>query len=169
MFRLPSDGTHELEAAELAVEILGGGPGSRLYDRLVRRDEVATEVWCGVQRFAGGPSSAFVQAMGPDLTAIATALNEELVRMAAEGPAEGETERAVAQAERAYLERTETVSGLANALSHHATLFGDPALLFTAPARAAAVTSADVQAIAARWLLPESGAVLTYSPEGGVA
>jgi predicted Zn-dependent peptidase len=166
MFRLPPDGTHDLEAAEIAVEILGGGPGSRLYDRLVRRDEVATEVWAGVQRFASGPSSAFVQAMGPDLAAIEAALNEELARLAAEGPAEGETERAVAQAERAYLERTETVSGLANALSHHATLFGDPALLFSAPARAAAVTSADVKATAARWLPPESGAVLTYSPEG---
>jgi predicted Zn-dependent peptidase len=162
MLRLPPDGTPELEAAELAAEILGGGSGSRLYDRLVRRDEIATELAMSVIRFADGPSAAIIEAMGPDTEAIAAAIDEELAAFASGGPADDETARAVALAERASLERTETVAGLANSLSQQATQFGDPARVFGAPARAAAVTSADIQDIAARWLAPGVRAVVTY-------
>ncbi|GAA2108123.1 pitrilysin family protein [Actinomadura alba] len=162
MLRLPADGTHELEAAELATEILGGGSGSRLYDRLVRRDEIATELGASVIRFVDGPSAALIQAMGPDTEAIAAAIDEELEAFAANGPDEDEAVRAVALAERGFLESTETVTGLANSLSQQATQFGDPARVFSAPARAAAVTSADIQNVAARWLAPGARAVVTY-------
>jgi predicted Zn-dependent peptidase len=162
MLRLPVDGTHEIEAAELATEILGGGTGSRLYDRLVRRDEIATELGASVIRFADGPSAALIQAMGPDTEAIAAAIDEELEAFAANGPEEDEAVRAVALAERGFLERTETVTGLANSLSQQATQFDDPARVFSAPARAAAVTSADIQNVAARWLAPGARAVVTY-------
>lgn len=169
MFLLPSDGTVEIEAADLAADILGGGPGSRLYDRLVRRDQIATELWFGAQRHASGPSTAFLQVMGPDLKAIAAAVDEEISTFLTDGPTEEETVRAVAQVERGFLERTETVSGLANALSHYATLFGDPALLFSSPARAAAVTDNDIRSAAQRWLRPQTRTVLTYTPEGAAS
>ncbi|MBC6457327.1 M16 family metallopeptidase [Actinomadura sp. HBU206391] len=162
MFRLPPDGTSDLEAAELAAEILGGGTGSRLYDRLVRRDEIATELGVSVIRFASGPSAALVEAMGPDTNAIAAAIDEELTAFAASGPDDDEAARAVALAERGFLERTETVTGLANSLSQQATQFGEPARVFSAPARAAAVTSADIKNVAARWLSPGARAVVTY-------
>jgi predicted Zn-dependent peptidase len=163
MLRLPPDGTPEIEAAELAVEILGGGSGSRLYDRLVRRDEIAVDVGASVIRLAGGCSAAVVEAMGPDTDAIAAAIDAELAAFVAAGPAEDETVRAIALAERGFLERTETVTGLANSLSHQATQFGDPARVFTAAARAAAVTAADIHGVAARWLAPASRAVVTYA------
>jgi predicted Zn-dependent peptidase len=164
MFRLPQDGGAEIEAAELAVDILGGGSGSRLYDRLVRKDEIATEIWFGVQRYAAGPSTAFLQALGPDTAVIEAAVNEELAEFGRTGPTAEEAERAIAQAERSFLERTETVAGLANALSHSATLFGDPAMIFSAPARAAAVAPADIQAAGAQWLAPQARATVTYVP-----
>lgn len=134
MFTLPTDGGDDVEAAELAVEILGGGSGSRLYDRMVRRDQIATEVWAGVTRLASGPSLAIVDAIGPEPDKIAAVLDEELERFAADGPDADETARATAQAERGFLEQTETVTGLANALSQNATQFGDPARVYTAPA-----------------------------------
>ncbi len=164
MFRLPKDGTAELEAADLAVEILGGGAGSRLYERLVRKDQSATEVWFGIQRYVSGPSTAFLQALGSDPEAIEAALEEELARLAAEGPTPEETERAIAQAERSFLERTETVTGLANALSQSATLFDDPAQIFGAPARAAAVTAEQIRQVTAQWLAPQGRVTLTYHP-----
>jgi predicted Zn-dependent peptidase len=166
MLPLPADGGAEIEAAELAVEILGGGSGSRLYDRMVRREEIATEVWGGVTRLVGGPSLAIVEAIGPDVAALADVLDEELARFAASGPDADETARAIAQAERGLLERTETVTGLANSLSANATQFGDPARVFTAASRAAAVTSADIQRVAAQWLAPGARSVLTYENAG---
>ncbi|WP_285696951.1 pitrilysin family protein [Actinomadura sp. NBRC 104412] len=166
MFPLPTDGGTDIEAAELAVEILGGGSGSRLYDRMVRRDEIATEVWAGVTRLVGGPSLAIVDAIGPDPRKIAEVLDEELERFATDGPDADEAARATAQAERGFLEQTETVTGLANALSQNATQFGDPARVFTAPGRAAAVTAAQIKDMAAQWLKPGGRSVLTY---GGTA
>ncbi|MBA9003429.1 MULTISPECIES: M16 family metallopeptidase [Thermomonospora] len=162
MLPLPVDGGSEIEAAELAVEIIGGGTGSRLYDRMVRRDQIATEVWTGVTRMVGGPSLAIVEAVGPDPAKIAEVLDEELARFAAEGPTEDETARATAQAERGLLERTETVTGLANALSANATQFGDPARTFTAAARAAAVTAEEIKDAARRWLAPGARTALSY-------
>ncbi|MQY04194.1 M16 family metallopeptidase [Actinomadura macrotermitis] len=162
MFPLPGDGGADIEAAELAVEILGGGSGSRLYDRMVRRDEIATEVWAGVTRLVGGPSLAIVDAVGPDPAKIAEVLDEELARFAAEGPDADETARATAQAERGFLEQTETVTGLANALSANATQFGDPARVFSAPSRAAAVTADQIKDMAGRWLVPGSRTALNY-------
>ncbi|WP_433333251.1 M16 family metallopeptidase [Spirillospora sp. CA-294931] len=162
MFPLPSDGGAEIEAAELALEILGGGSGSRLYDRMVRRDQIATEVYAGVTRLADGPSLAILDAVGPDPEKIAAVLDEELTRFAAEGPDADETARATAQAERAFLEQTETVTGLANALSQNATQFGDPSRVFTAPGRAAAVTAAEIKEMASRWMTPGARSVLTY-------
>ncbi|HEX2315783.1 MAG TPA: pitrilysin family protein [Thermomonospora sp.] len=162
MLPLPPDGGPEIEAAELAAEILGGGSGSRLYDRMVRRDQIATEVWTGVTRLVGGPSLAIVEAIGPDTAKIAEVLDEELAAFAADGPTEDEAARAAAQAERGLLERTETVTGLANALSANATQFDDPARVFTAAARAAAVTAAEIKDAAARWLAPGARTALSY-------
>ncbi|REE96284.1 M16 family metallopeptidase [Thermomonospora umbrina] len=162
MLPLPSDGGRDIEAAELAAEILGGGSGSRLYDRMVRRDEIATEVWTGVTRLVGGPSLAIVEAIGPDTAKIAEVLDEELAAFAADGPTEDETARATAQAERGLLERTETVTGLANSLSANATQFDDPARVFTAAARAAAVTAAEIKDAAAHWLAPGARTALSY-------
>jgi predicted Zn-dependent peptidase len=51
---------------------------------------------------------------------------------------------------------------LPNSLSHQATQFGDPTRVFSAPARAAAVTPADIKNVAARWLAPGARAVVTY-------
>ena len=162
MFTLPADGGDDIEAAELAVEILGGGSGSRLYDRMVRRDEIATEVWAGVTRLVSGPSLAIVDAIGPDPDKIAAVLDEELQRFAEHGPDADEAARAAAQAERGFLEQTETVTGLANALSQNATQFDDPARVFTAPGRAAAVTGEAIKEMAARWLAPGARTALTY-------
>ncbi|TMQ99875.1 insulinase family protein [Actinomadura soli] len=162
MFTLPIDGGDDVEAAELAVEILGGGSGSRLYDRMVRRDEIATEVWAGVTRLASGQSLAIVDAIGPEPDKIAAVLDEELERFAADGPDADEAARATAQAERGFLEQTETVTGLANALSQNATQFDDPARVFTAPGRAAAVTGDAIKEMAGRWLAPGGRTALTY-------
>ncbi|MFC9976300.1 M16 family metallopeptidase [Spirillospora sp. NPDC127200] len=162
MFPLPTDGGSDIEAAELAVEILGGGSGSRLYDRMVRRDQIATEVWAGVTRLAGGPSLAIVDAIGPDAEKIAAVLDEELARFAEHGPDADETARATAQAERGFLEQTETVTGLANGLSQNATQFGDPARVFTAPGRAAAVTGDQIKDMARHWMKPGARTALTY-------
>lgn len=55
-YRLPSDGTRESDAADLALTVLGGGESSRLHNRLVRRDRTAVAAGFGLLRLSGAPS-----------------------------------------------------------------------------------------------------------------
>ena len=166
-YRLPRDGTHECDAADVALAVLGEGTASRLYNRLVRRDRTAVAARVGLLRLAGAPSLGWldVKASGDaEIPQVEAAVEEELTRLGAEGPTAAEMERAQAQLERQWLDRLSTVAGRADELCRYALLFGDPQLAFTAINRILDVTAEEVRAVAAARLRPGNRAVLTYEP-----
>lgn len=168
-YRLPADGTPECDAADLAFGILGVGQASRLYDRLVRREELATSVMTHVQRLVGGVSTGALVAharAGVALKAVEEAIDDELARFVADGPTEHELARIAAQAERQSLRQLETVADRADHLSRYATLFGAPALALEEVDRWLVVRAEDVQAIAAQTMRPANRAVVTYHLDG---
>ncbi|MEU6530089.1 pitrilysin family protein [Streptomyces sp. NPDC046928] len=171
-YRLPSDGTRECDAADLALTVLGGGESSRLYNRLVRRDRTAVAAGFGLLRLAGAPSLGWldVKTSGDvEVPVIEAAVDEELARFAAEGPTAEEMERAQAQLEREWLDRLGTCAGRADELCRYAVLFGDPQLAFTAVQRVLDVTAEEVQAVAQARLRPDNRAVLVYEPTAAEA
>lgn len=165
LFRLPADGTDELEAVDLAVRVLGEGSSGRLVRRLVRREQLARMVAFGVNRMIGGASAAtlIVRARkGAALADIERVIDEELALFAADGPDAEEVDRARAQAERAWLEDIETFEDRADGFARFATLFGDPRLALTAIDRVNAVTAEQVHAAAVERLTRSNRAVLAY-------
>ncbi|MGW1392973.1 M16 family metallopeptidase [Streptomyces nigra] len=171
-YRLPSDGTRECDAADLALTVLGGGESSRLYNRLVRRDRTAVAAGFGLLRLAGAPSLGWldVKTSGDvEVPVIEASVDEELARFAAEGPTAEEMERAQAQLEREWLDRLGTCAGRADELCRYAVLFGDPQLAFTAVGRVLEVTAEEVQAVAQARLRPDNRAVLVYEPTAAEA
>ncbi|MDI9830701.1 pitrilysin family protein [Streptomyces sp. KAU_LT] len=171
-YRLPSDGTRECDAADLALTVLGGGESSRLYNRLVRRDRTAVAAGFGLLRLAGAPSLGWldVKTSGDvEVPVIEAAVDEELARFAAEGPTAEEMERAQAQLEREWLDRLGSCAGRADELCRYAVLFGDPQLAFTAVQRVLDVTAEEVQAVAQARLRPDNRAVLVYEPTAAEA
>ena len=171
-YRLPSDGTRECDAADLALTVLGGGESSRLYNRLVRRDRTAVAAGFGLLRLAGAPSLGWldVKTSGDvEVPVIEAAVDEELARFAAEGPTAEEMERAQAQLEREWLDRLGTCAGRADELCRYAVLFGDPQLAFTAVQRVLDVTAEEVRAVAQARLRPDNRAVLVYEPTAAEA
>jgi predicted Zn-dependent peptidase len=166
-YRLPQDGTRESDAADLALTVLGGGESSRLHNRLVRRDRTAVAAGFGLLRLAGAPSLGWLDVKlsgGVEVGQIESAVDEELARLAADGPTEEEMERAQAQLEREWLDRLGTVAGRADELCRFAVLFGDPQLALTAVGRVLDVTADEVRAVAAARLRPDNRAVLVYEP-----
>ncbi|MCK1798707.1 insulinase family protein [Streptomyces sp. XM4193] len=166
-YRLPHDGTRELDAADVALTILGGGESSRLYNRLVRRDRLAVTAGFGLLRLAGAPSLAWldVKTSGDaQIADIELAVDEELAAFAEHGPTAEELERAQAQLEREWLDRLATVAGRADELCRYAVLFGDPQLALTAVNRVLDIGSEEVRAVAAARLRPDNRAVLVYEP-----
>lgn len=167
-FRLPVDETPELDAVSLALDALGGLASSRLVRRLVRREQTALGVHATSWGFVDGVSLGFFVldiADGADTDAVESALVEELERFAVEGPTEAELDAALAQAERSWLSMLASQEERADALSHYASLHGDPGLVNTHLDRLRAVTPEQVREAAATWLRPESRAVVAYLSE----
>jgi predicted Zn-dependent peptidase len=171
MWRVPEDGTPGADAADIALEILGGGNGSRLASRLVRRDELARGVHAGLSRFVRGDSAASVIVRARTDAGIAeveAALDEELQLLADDGPTGEEMSRAIAMKEREWLDETSDFAGQADQLSRFASLFGDPGLAATVTARLREVTADQVRE-AARLVRPEHAARVIYPARGGAA
>ncbi len=165
LWRLPADGDPACDAAAVALRALADGPSSRLEVRLVRRERSAQAVGGGVERLIGGSAVGLVTVRaqdGHEITALESAVAEEITRLAADGPTERELAQARAGAEREYLEDTATFAGQADELGRHATLFGDPALADSVVDRLAAVAAADVMAVTREWLTPAAVATVRY-------
>jgi predicted Zn-dependent peptidase len=174
MYRAPAEGTDEIEAVDIACEILGGSESSRLVQRLVREDQLAQHASIGVNRLIGGTSAVFASARartGASLEVLEKTMLAEIAQLASDGPTEDELEIAKAQLTRQFLDATSTCAGLADKVSECATFFGDPLSINRVVDRLEAVTAEQVRDAAATWLGPENRAVLTYhlDPAGSAA
>jgi predicted Zn-dependent peptidase len=169
-FRLPVDDTPEFFASSLAMDIIGGLATSRLCQRLVRREQSATSVSAHAMGFVDGVSLGFMEidiAEGFSTDDVEAAVCEELVRFAEQGPTPIEMESAMAQTERGWLSSLASQEERADHICHSATLQDDAGYINTFLDRLAEVTPAQVQQVAARWLQPQSRAVVAYLKQDG--
>jgi zinc protease len=169
-FRLPVDDTPEFFASSLAMDVIGGLATSRLCRRLVRHEQSATSVSAHAMGLVDGVSLGFIMidvADGVSADAVEEAACEELVLFAEQGPTEIEMESAMAQTERSWLSSLASQEERADHICHFATLQGDSGYINTYLDRLAEVTPAQVQQAAARWLMPQSRAVVAYLKQDG--
>ena len=169
-FRLPVDDTPEFFACALAMDVIGGLATSRLHQRLVRREQIATSVSAHPMGFVDGVSLGFMAidvADGIHADVVEEATCEELTRFAEQGPTEIELESAMAQTERGWLSALAGQEERADQICHYATLQGDPGLVNTYLDRLGEVTAAQVQVAATTWLTPRSRAVVAYLKQDG--
>jgi len=164
-FRLPVDDTPQFFASSLAMDVIGGLATSRLYQRLVRREQIANSVSAHAMGLVDGVSLGFIGidvADGADPGAVETAACEELVRFAGEGPTAVEMESAMAQTERSWLSSLASHEERADHICHHATLQGDAHYINTFLDRLAEVTAEQVRDAAVTYIVPEARAVVAY-------
>jgi predicted Zn-dependent peptidase len=165
-WRLPPNSVTDPDifACDLALRILAGGPASRAHQALVRQLQYAQQVTAQTEPRAAGNSLGMVsvQAMpGVPDGAIEKALTVDMEMLAEFGPEAAELACAQAAAERQMLAHLSDSAGRAAALAQFTVTFGDPALVNTLPDRIAAVTPAQVRQATARWLRPDSAAIVT--------
>ena len=169
-FRLPPNSVTDPEifACDLALRILAGGPPSRAHQVLVRDMHAAQQLIARTDPRIGGNSLGMI--MVPAMPGVPADVTEkvlaaELGALGADGPGEEELARARAAAEREMLAHLSSSTGRAGALAHFTAAFGDPALVNTLPDRITAITPDQVRQAAARWLRPESAAIVTIRPD----
>ena len=153
----PSLTEEDNDLLNLAGDVLATGKNSRLFERLVYNDQIATSVQAGMfDNEIGGLffSSVTVQPDG-DLKEVEKALNEEIERLLKDGITEEELERAKTQRRSAFvrgLERVGGFGGKSDVLAMNAVYEGDPGAYRKSMDRLEAATAEDVTAAARRWL-----------------
>jgi zinc protease len=152
----------------LLGHILGGGPASRLYQKLVHEKQMAQDVTAYNQSLMLGSVFMICATARPQvaLEDLEKALDEELAAIQREGPLPEEVERArnSSQANHIFaLEEPGGINGLADRLNTYNHYLGDPGYLAQDLARYDAVSVADVQRVA-RSLAPEASVTVRGVP-----
>ena len=147
-------GDKRFPALELLTTILSQGQSSRLHQRLVEREQAATQA--GAFAEAGfDPGLLWVYAMlppGGDMARVESLLDDELAKIARDGVSADELAKARNLKASAFWRGMATINGKARALGTYEVFNGDYRKLFDAPSAYDAVSAADVQALAKRIL-----------------
>ncbi len=141
----------------MAAAVLGSGKNSRLYQRLVYRDQIATAVDVGLGPFEIG-SQFMIDAMvrpGGDVAAVERAVDEELRRFLRDGPTQDEIERVqtkVLGAAVRGLERIDGFGGKSQTLAQYQVYCGTPDRYTEELREVRQATPKQVRDVANRWL-----------------
>jgi predicted Zn-dependent peptidase len=169
-WKAPARRTPDAYALMLASELLLEGESSRLYQKLVKGDESVVGVQGGVAE-RRGPSSLYLFAIPkPDCTTeeIRRTINEEIARLATEGPSAEEMEKLRNTLLNDSVRGRQTTMYRAQRLAEYTLYDGDPHLINTEIERYLAVTAAQIKDVVARYLHTDNHALIeiTPAPEG---
>src|SRR5690606_35554713 len=145
---------------DLAADVLANGKTSRLYERLVSRERLATDVSAAQnsRELCGFVQLAATAAPGRSLAEIARVVNEEIARLAGDGPTEDEVERGRVQAEAQFMFRLQTVGGFggkSDQLNAYNTFVKDPGYFGRDLQRYRDVTRESLGGVVERYLGPD--------------
>ncbi len=155
-------------ALDVLQYVLSQGESSRLYRALVRGPELATSVDVSFES-AILPELFWVYAQarpGKSLAAVQAAILRELAKVRTQPPDARELRKAKNLLQAGYVRGLKTVSGKANQLGFYETVYGDYAEMFREVGRWEAVTAADVQRVAQKYLDEQAQTTVELIPGG---
>lgn len=163
----PTPGQHnpDLFALEFLGKILATGRSSRLYQRLVDKDQLALQAASSPFMLDQAGIFAFIAVanQGVGIPAMEKAIDEEIARIQAEGVTEEEFQKTRNQQEAEFVSSFGSVLDIARKLAAFKLLFNDTKLVNTELAKYMAVTREDIRRVAKTYLLPEHKNVLEYA------
>jgi len=157
VWNVPQANSPEEALLDIVGRVLGQGKTSRLYKRLVYKDQIATSVSADDENneIAGQFYLTLTAKPGGDLTQVEKEADEELQKFLKDGPTEAELNLAKTQIFGQYariMERIGGFGGKSDILARCQTFSGDPACYKTYLQRIRAATPASVKKVANDWL-----------------
>jgi zinc protease len=157
IWNVPQAESAEEPMLDLAAYVLGQGKTSRLYKRLVYKDQIATSVSADddTNEIAGQFSFILTAKPGGDLSVVEKEADEELQNFLKNGPTEAELQVAKTQIFGMYARIVERIGGFggkSDILARCQTFTGDPACYKTYLRRIQAATATSVKKAANDWL-----------------
>jgi len=146
--------TADYYAAQVLNQTLTEGRSSRLYQRLIKEKQLAAQVFGDVdeRRGPGYYQLGALIAPGKKPEEVEAVINEEIARLQQEPIADWELEKAKNSARRSSIQALQSSENTAIRLSQYAVYYNDPNLINTQFQKIAAVTKADVQRVAQKYL-----------------
>lgn len=166
-YRGPSMTDPDYYAVSLLGDILSSGESSRLYQRLVDKDQIAVEA--GVSPFAVRGAGAFlaqiVLASGKTTDEAEKVLNEEIARLLKDGVTDKELTKVKNMCESQFVFGKKDLMSKAQDLARYEVFFGDAGMINTELDKYMAVTKADILRVAKKYLGTDNKVVLIYEPK----
>ncbi len=168
VFKVPPRLTQDDDAIQVLGTVLSGGRSSRLYQQIVRDQQLAPTVTAG-RSGAIGPGLFRITGTvvpGKTVEALEAAVYAEIEKVKNAPVADWEIEKARNNAKRAVVTGLTSSLTRATQLAEFAASYGDPGLINQSVERIAKVTAADVQRVARMYLTPENRTVVITRPKG---
>jgi zinc protease len=166
-YHVPQTNNSDFYALNILRTVLFQGESSRMYQRLVDKDQIALDVSSDVEA-AFDPTLAIIYAQpkqGVDPAACEKAIYEELDKAKASPISDQELEKAKNIRLVEFYHQMRTINGRANTIGTYEIYFGDYTKLFDAAKNYSAVTKDDVQRVAKKYFGPNNRTVATLIPE----
>jgi predicted Zn-dependent peptidase len=157
-WKTPPRRSEDFYALSLAGDLLLDGDSSRLYQRLVKEEESVV----GIQGSVGerrGPSSLYIFAIpkpGHETEHIRATIEEEIRRLADEGPSEEEMEKLHNMLLNDSVRGRQSTLFRAQRLAEYALYDGDPTLFNTELERYLDVTPEEIKRVVRRYLITDN-------------
>ncbi|MHB8529156.1 MAG: M16 family metallopeptidase [Caulobacteraceae bacterium] len=163
----PDAASADAAALDVVDAILSAGKSSRLYDHLVYRDQLADQIFSSADLRAqpGLFYVAAIMASGKSVGAGEAALRAEIADLRQRPVSEAELSIAKTQLLATAVRSRETAEGRGMDLGTAVVEEGDPRRANTDIAAISAVTAADVERVARRYLADDSRVVIRYLPK----
>lgn len=166
-YRVPESANPDYYALQVLQTILFNGQSSRMYQRLVDKDQLALFVQGG-SSFSFDPSLFSITTQpkaGIAPEAVERAIYEEFDKVKSALVTDDELRKAKNILLANFHRQMKTINGKANALGSYEVFFGDYNKLFTAAADYEKVTKEDVKRVAAKYFSDKNRTVATLVPE----
>lgn len=154
-------------ALDILAHILGAGSSSRLYKKLVRNQQFATQL--GVSSMGLADSGLFMISLSlkpeQDLEKVLSSLFAEIYRARKEKVTVEELENAKNAVMKEFVEGLKTFRGVGHALAVNEIYFGDYQKIFTSLKDYLKVTTEDILNVANKYLQPQSRSIVTVEPQ----
>ena len=165
-WKIPARRTDDYYALALASDLLLEGESSRLYQKLVKGDESVVGIQGGIGE-RRGPSSLYLFAIpkpGREMAEIRQTIQDEIKRLATEGPSEEEMEKLRNNLLNDAVRGRQSSLYRAQRLAEYALYDGDPNLFNTELNNYLSVTPAQIQDVVARYLNTDNHSIVEVVP-----
>lgn len=167
VYRAPKTTSPDIPALRLAASIMSGGESSRLYQSLVRTQEIAQEADMDLELNTEGGRISFIGVGAEKGTSqnLEASLLAELKKIQDQGVTAKELEKAKNQLISEAIRSRETNDGTAIAIERAVAYQGDPTAVNNEVAALQAVTAADIQRVMKQYFKDNNRVVIHYNQE----